>query len=88
MRTGSVKLLPSYGLSRSQHAFSVLDADRFGETVSQRLRVLSQILSVSSMRTGSVKLTAGRRDKLRAVLSVSSMRTGSVKPFGGWCAAP
>ena len=36
-------------------AFSVLDADRFGETLAEHFGETTGGLSVSSMRTGSVK---------------------------------
>ena len=55
MRTGSVKLWAQLKPFRKMRAFSVLDADRFGETASLRLSIDYGILSVSSMRTGSVK---------------------------------
>ena len=73
-----------YGL-RHLHStlpFSVLDADRFGETSYARNVAVDPELSVSSMRTGSVKLPQLLTNAFKFRLSVSSMRTGSVKPRG------
>ena len=55
MRTGSVKRGEGWIASGRRAAFSVLDADRFGETRGPRAIAHGYLLSVSSMRTGSVK---------------------------------